>query len=84
MFGVHLCIHPSVTGKRVVIHQGTCSKYKLMSKKGHSKGMYTFNKNTRNLREAIDRASMVALEWHAPIQFCKTCFKPGRNINCSF
>ena len=85
MYGVHLCIHPSgKPTKRVTIHQQNCSSYKSMSKKGKSKGMYSFNKNAKTLREAIEIASKFCCEWNAPITICKKCFPPHQQISCQF
>ena len=83
-YGVFLCIHPSVTGKRVVIHDINCRYYKSGRRSGNSKGMYCFNGNEDTLHNAIARASDCALEWHAPIKFCEHCFRKGQTITCYF
>lgn len=77
-YGVHLNTHPSGTMKRVIIHAPGCSYYKVWTFKGLSKDAYTFNKNCATLRAAVDRASLWALEWHAPISLCRHCFQAGQ------
>lgn len=84
MYGIHLNITPAVTGKRVVIHQRNCNFYKMMERRGRSRSAYSFNKNSRTMHDAMDRASEWSLEWHAPIKFCEKCFPIGQRIICSF
>ncbi|MEW6556902.1 MAG: hypothetical protein AB1349_06050 [Elusimicrobiota bacterium] len=85
MYGIYLCISPAGgKHKRVVIHKRSCNFYKCMAKKGKSKGLYSFNKYEKTLRDALNFASYCSLEWHAPIVFCKKCFKIGSSIECVF
>lgn len=81
MYGIYLNIHPSVNYKYVMIHQRNCSSYK---QHGGGKQIYSFNKNAKTLREAIETASEYSLEWHAPISLCKKCFRQKTTIECSF
>ncbi|UCB56479.1 MAG: hypothetical protein JSV30_04525 [Candidatus Omnitrophota bacterium] len=76
-YGVFRNIHPSETGKRVTLHKLPCHHYKQHLKKGtaKAKGMYTFHKDCRTFQEAVERASLESLEWHAPIKVCKGCLK---------
>lgn len=74
-YGVYLNIHPSETNKGVTLHRLPCGHYKQHARHGKSKGMYTFNKNCKTFIEAIERATSISLEWHAPIKICKVCLK---------
>ena len=75
-YGVFLNIHPGVKEKRVTVHALPCSHYK--QHRLTSRGTYTFHKNCTTFRQAVDRASEWALEWHAPIKVCSDCIKAGR------
>ena len=75
-YGVHLNIHPSILQKYVMLHALPCGHFRQHGPK--RKGIYTFNKNCRTFREAVERMSRWAIEWHAPIKVCSTCQKKGR------
>jgi len=81
MYGIYLNIHPSVNNKYVMIHQKDCSAYK---QHGGGKQIYSFNKNAKTLREAIETASEYSLEWHAPIYICQKCFLKKSKVECLF
>lgn len=81
MYGIYLNIHPSVNNKYIMIHQRNCPHYK--QHKG-GKQIYSFNKNAKTLREAIEMGSEYSLEWHAPMFLCKKCFPKKSRIDCSF
>lgn len=72
-YGVFLNIHPSETGKRVMIHKLPCRHYKQHLRKGKASGVYTFHKDCKTFQEVVRRVSLWSLEWHAPIQVCKDC-----------
>jgi hypothetical protein len=81
MYGIYLNIHPSPKSKYVMIHKATCATYKQF---GGGQQIYSFNKNAKSLREAIETASEYSLEWHAPMRICKICFKRGSKSECIF
>lgn len=78
-YGVFLNIHPGGKAKRVTLHGLPCSHYK-QHKKGKlgAKDTYTFHKDCSTFREAMERCSLWALEWHAPIKPCADCLKASR------
>jgi hypothetical protein len=70
-YGVHLNIAPARTAKAVMIHRSSC----VFFKPGKANGKYTFNKFCRSFKEAVEKTSAWALEWHAPIKFCSHCLR---------
>lgn len=81
MYGVHLSIHPSGKNKYVMIHQESCKSFKQHKNR---RNIYTFNKNAKTLRKAIEMASEYSLEWHAPIYICSKCFPLKSKMECIF
>ncbi len=78
-FGVHLNIAPARTDKGVTIHLATCRFHKPAG--ATASGKYTFNKNCRSLKDAVNKTSDWALEWHAPIKFCSYCLRDPQLVS---
>lgn len=72
-YGVHLNLHPGLKHKRVMLHALPCSHYK--QHRASWRKTFTHHKDCLTFRDAIDRISKWALEWHAPIKLCSDCWK---------
>lgn len=74
-YGAHLNIHPAMKQKRVMLHRLPCQHYKSGTRGGLNKTAYSFNRNSLTFDDLMRYAASASLEWHAPIQICKSCRK---------